>query len=242
MGVVMIDAEKLLGKVLQGAVKGGSYKKKGKKKYKKKKKSDDLMGGLLGGLTSGKGLVTAIGLGIGAYEILKNKSPQAQPQVGGASPSPAVPHTPTSVVTPPPLPSGGSPTAPPAVSNMESSAENNQESAEQVLAVRLIQTMVAAAHADGMLDEEEEQQILEKLQEEGLSTEEKQFLLSQLHNPLTIQELSAGISDPATAQIMYGLAVSTIIIDTPEERAWLDQLAASLGISENIAKFIEAEL
>lgn len=233
----MIDAQKLLGKVLQGTLRGGNSKKKGKKKQK----SDALMGGLLGGLSSGKGLVTAIGLGIGAYEILKSKSSPAQPPVGGPPPAQTVAQFPTDGATPPPLPTGSS-SAPPELSTGSPVPESEPASAEQALAVRLIQTMVAAAHADGRLDEAEEQQILEKLQEEGLSSEEKQFLFGQLHNPLSVQALSDGISDPATAQMMYGLAVSTIVIDTAEERAWLDQLAASLGLSENITQFIETEL
>ena len=100
----MIDAERLLGKVLSGAM-GSTGKKRKKRKYRK---NDDLVGGLIGGLTSGKGLVTAIGLGIGAYEILKSKSAAA----GGTAPTPpsiqtSVPpfqSSPAAIRTPPPPP------------------------------------------------------------------------------------------------------------------------------------------
>lgn len=102
----MIDAEKLLGKVLSGAMNSG-----GKKGRKKKRKNDDMMSSLLGGLTSGKGLITAIGLGVGAYEILKAQKGAAQttvsstpPPMGGASVPPP---------TPPPVPGSAAPPAPP---------------------------------------------------------------------------------------------------------------------------------
>ncbi|PID45551.1 MAG: hypothetical protein CR981_00435 [Proteobacteria bacterium] len=108
------------------------------------------------------------------------------------------------------------------------------------MALRLIQTMIAAAHADGVLDEEEEQFILEKLQQEQeLNHEEKRFLLAQLHQPKRIDELVAGINQPAIAQTMYSLAASTIVIDTREERQWLDQLAAALSLSDKVKQFIE---
>jgi len=245
----MIDAEKLLSKVLAGAMQSSTGKKK---KKKKRKKSDDLMGGVLGGLTSGKGLVTAIGLGIGAYEILKNKTPattQGQTPPAPQTPqntiqSQAVPPSP-SAAAPPPLP--GSQVTPPAPAwapgtAKEPPAESISQAAEQELAVRLIQTMVAAAHADGDLDSDEEMRILEKLQQQGLEKEEKQFLLAQLQHPKGIDELVSDINDPLMAQTMYSLAASTIIVDTAEERQWLDQLASALTLSENVKQFIEKEL
>ena len=237
----MIDAERLLGKVLSGAMSGTGRKKR---RYRK---SDDLVGGLLGGLASGKGLVTAIGLGIGAYEILKSKSAAPVPgsisQQPYSSPAPPVPPSPSGgTAAPPPLPPlQETPPIPAAVA--PAAPETPTGGDIQDLAVRLIQTMVAAAHADGTLDEEEEKRILEKLSEDqGLNSEEKQFLLAQLHNPKTIGELVAGINQPVVAQTMYSLAVATIVIDTPEERQWLDSLAAALSLSENVKQFIEKDL
>lgn len=232
----MIDAEKLLGKVLSSGVKGI---KKGKKKKKKKhKKSDDMMSGLLGGLTSGKGLITAIGLGVGAYEILKNKPSnqtgtlQQPPQNPAVPPPPTPPQTSAAPPPPPPLPGQQAQ----AVAIPET-PKNNED-----IAIRLIQTMVASAYADGQMDSDEETQVLGQMQEQDLTSEEKQFLLSQLHSPKPIAELTAGINEPLIAQTMYSLAVSAIIIDTPEERQWLDELAQALSISDNVKNFIEEEM
>ncbi len=74
--------------------------------------------------------------------------------------------------------------------------------------------MAAAAHADGVMDAEEERAVLDKLRGADLSQEEKMFLLNELHQPKSIDELVAGITDPAVAKTMYMLAVAAIKIDT----------------------------
>ncbi len=236
----MFDAEKLLGKVLSGAMQG--HVKKGKKK--KNRSGDNLIGSLVGSLASGKGLITAIGLGVGAYEILRQSSAKgATGVIGGTGPQPmpapppAPAAAPVSPAMPPPLPSHGAPAGP----AITPPAPGGEATAEQQLAVRLIRVMVAAAHADGQLDEEEERRILERLQEQGLSREERQFLLQELHAPKGIEELTAGVDSPMIAQTLYSLAVATIIIDTDEERRWLDALAASLGVSPAMQRFIEQD-
>jgi len=226
----MIDAQKLLGKVLSGAMSSTG----------KKKKNDNFLGSLVGGLTSGKGLMTVIGLGVGAFEIYQQQSNSSGSQsvAGNVPPQSIPPVPPQSSANPPPIPGGTvTPPAIPAVpQEVEEPAGNEQD-----LAVTLIQTMVAAAHADGALDSEEEGRILEKLQEQGLDKEEKQYILMQLHTPKPISELTRGVDNPMVAQTMYSLAASTIVVDTEQERQWLDDLAKELGISTAMQQFIEEE-
>ncbi len=105
----------------------------------------------------------------------------------------------------------------------------------------MIRVMIAAAHADGTLDEEEEKTILAKLRAAELSPEERMFILDELHQPKTLAELTAGISDPSIAKTMYMLAVNAIAVDSPGERAWLDNLAAGLSISKAVQGFIEEQ-
>ena len=109
------------------------------------------------------------------------------------------------------------------------------------MAVRMIQVMIAAAHADGSMDSEEEEVILERLGTEELSPEERLYLIGEMKRPRDIQELAAGITDSSVAAAMYTLACKTIILDTPEERKWLDELAEALGLSKNVQVFLEGE-
>ena len=98
----MFNPEKLLGKIVGEVVStNGSWGKKGKKKGS---------GSLLGGLASGGGLMTLIGLGVGAYEILKQQGQQAQ---AGGMPPPAPPGAGTTGGPPPPPPPAAAAPPPP---------------------------------------------------------------------------------------------------------------------------------
>ena len=118
-------------------------------------------------------------------------------------------------------------------------APSSQAGAE--LAVRMIQVMVAAAHADGVMDEQEERAVLDKLRGVDLSQEEKMFLLGELHQPKSIEQLVDGVVESGVARTMYMLAVAAAKIDTEAERAWFDQLAGRLGLSKEIQAFIEEQ-
>ena len=118
---------------------------------------------------------------------------------------------------------------------------NEQQISDDDLARRMIQVMIAAAHADGGMDAQERQKIMEKLEDNGLDNEEKEFLTESLDHPLSMDRLVQGITDPAVGRSMYMLAVATVTIDTPEERLWLDTLAARLNISHELKIFIEEQ-
>ena len=240
----MFNPEKLLGKIVGEVVStNGSWSKKGKKK----KGSSSL----LGGLASGGGLMTLIGLGVGAYEILKQQGQQARaggmppPAPPGAGPMGGPPPPPAAAAPPPPPSTGSVPLSPPAapVVGMPAapvaSGPPGLDSAE--LAVRMLQAMVAAAHADGVMDEAEERAVLDRLRGADLDQEEKFFLLDQLHRPKTIEELAAGITDFAVARTMYLLAATAVAIDTEAERAWFDRLARQLGLSQEVQAFLEEQ-
>jgi uncharacterized membrane protein YebE (DUF533 family) len=233
----MFNAEKLLGKVVS-EIMGSSH---GKKRKKSKQKNT-----LVNNLKSGTGLMTAIGLGIGAYEILRSKS---ETGVGGqqyaSQGMPTPPPPPGQQATPPPIPPRpdlARPAAPPPPEKQPSATERpslQSGLSSDDLAIRMIQVMIAAAHADGTMDEQEEKSVLDRLKAESLTQEEKMFMLTEMHNPKSIDHLTEGITDPSTTKAMYMLAVSAIEIDSEAERQWLDQLAAGLGISKAIQSFIE---
>lgn len=243
----MFDAEKLLGKIVGEVMGSGGKSSK-----------------LSSSLGSGSGLMTMIGLGVGAYEILKQKGQQgttgpmgqAPPPPGGGaygagSPPPPPPGAGMAPPSPPPMPaSAPTPPSPAAVNwsappapapSAPAVAPSNAAPSGNSLAVRLIQVMAAAAHADGAMDVDEERAVLDKLRGAELSQEEKMFLLGELHQPKSIDTLVQGITDPGVARTMYMLALATIDIDTQAERAWLDTLASRLGISAEMKAFLEEQ-
>ncbi len=219
----MFDAERLLGKIV-GEVMGGGRGTSGG-------------GSLLEGLASGGGLMTAIGLGVGAFEILRDRQRQ---EAGTPAAGAQVPPPPPGSMTggpPPPAPGAGSPEAAPPPPPPGSQAKID----ESELARRMIRVMIAAAHADGVLDAQEQEAILERLERAELSGEEKTFLMRELDNPWSIDRLVDGISDPGVAGTMYMLAVSTITLDTEKESEWLDRLASRLGLDDQVRRFIEQQ-
>jgi uncharacterized membrane protein YebE (DUF533 family) len=224
----MFDAEKLLGKIIGEVVGGGKSS-------------------MLNKVGAGSGLLTVIGLGVGAYEILKQQQDQKAPAAG--MPPPPGPDWSRSAPPPPPpgMAQGGAPPPPPPmpetapVASPLAGAPPSAGPAAQELSVRLIRIMVAAAHSDGTMDAAEERAVLDKMRGAELTQEEKLFLLNELHQPRGLEELTAGITDPSVAKTMYMLAVATISIDTERERAWLNELAGLLGISKEIQAFIEEQ-
>lgn len=236
-----MNMEKLLGKLLQEAMGGqfgNAYGSQDKKKSLPTNTS--LLGSLTNQLASGKGLMTAIGLGVGAYEVFRT-SGQRQEQQGPPmaaqnwSTAPPAPGAVASQPPPPPPSAAGPAQARPAVPPTAAAPSGG----EQDLAGRLVQVMIAAAHADGTLDADEERAILDRLRGAELSQEEKMFLLEELHHPRSIAELTEGIGSLRLAQAVYAVALSTIHVDTESERRWLNDLGAALGLSEEVCRFIE---
>jgi len=199
----MFNVEKLLGKIVKEAIGGRGGKSS-----------------IIDNLASGGGLMTAIGLGVGAFEILRDKQTQTS-NPPPPPPRPGVSHS----TSPPPLPGKNQGTPPPPVPPLPAGSLKDSE-----LAVRMIQVIIAAAYADGILDDNEKETILKQFEKAELSQEEIDFLLKEMDSPKNIEELTAGIDNPDIGKVMYNLAVQCVPIDTEEERKWFDQLARALAI------------
>lgn len=102
--------------------------------------------------------------------------------------------------------------------------------------------MVAAANADGQIDDEERRDMVEHLGRAGLGPAEQAALTQELANPLPPSALMAGIRTPAMAEQVY--LVSLVAIDVPgdAEKAYLRGLAAMLNLSPAVVARLEAQL
>jgi uncharacterized membrane protein YebE (DUF533 family) len=180
------------------------------------------------GVAGSSALMTVIGIGVAAYEHMSSQKPQTPPV-------PHLPHQGAGGGTPPPPPppagAGKGPSKAPAppVPSAPGPAPDS------TIAIRCIQAMIAAAHADGAMDAQELKAIMERLERAELTPEEKEWLIREFQRPLSIDELCEGITDPAVARTMYMLAKSAIVVDTDAERKWLSRLAKALGLEEEAA-------
>lgn len=104
--------------------------------------------------------------------------------------------------------------------------------------------MVAAAHADGMLDPAERASIVAELESQELSSDERTFIAQELSNPRRIQEIVQGISDIREKERLLAAACIAIVVDTEGEQRFLVQLGEALGIAaerrEEIVREVEA--
>ena len=94
----------------------------------------------------------------------------------------------------------------------------------------LLRAMLAAAKADGHIDEQEQGRIDAYLQKLNLDPEALHFVKNELAKPLNIKEVAAGADSPAAAAEIYLTSLLTINIDNDQERAYLEDLARELKL------------
>lgn len=95
----------------------------------------------------------------------------------------------------------------------------------------MLRAMIQAAKADGEIDAEERAKILDQLGE--VSPEERAFVEAELAAPLDIQGLAQDTSDAMKAQV-YATSLMAIEVDKQAEAAYLAQLAAALGLPDEV--------
>ncbi len=101
----------------------------------------------------------------------------------------------------------------------------------------LVRAMIAAAHADGALDDEERHAILGRLTRDELSQEERDTLGRELEAPWAIERLAAQVTSRRLAEEVYAASLLAIRVDTPAEHKYLVRLAGLLGLDgETVAR------
>ena len=104
-----------------------------------------------------------------------------------------------------------------------------------------MQAMIAAAAADGRIDDDERARILGRADAAGIDAAGRQFLEAELAAPKSAETI-ASATRPALAPDVYGASVLAISLDTAEERAYLDRLAGALGLSDAQRADVHARL
>ncbi|WP_428426281.1 tellurite resistance TerB family protein [Pararhizobium sp.] len=161
------------------------------------------------------GLAAIAGLGYQAYKNYQaGKEPVAQPDAQ-AQPE----------LLPPPANSGFS-TEPAVIRN------------DFVLV--LVRAMIAAARADGHIDDVERARIMDKVKVSGLDSEAEQFLHEELSKPVDLDAMVAAAVTEEERVELYTASRLAIDADSRAERGYLDQLAGRLGLADALIDHIEA--
>lgn len=131
------------------------------------------------------------------------------------------------------VPMGGPVAAAPAGTGFEPQAMSNET------AVRILRAMIAAAAADGRIDQRESEKILSAFRQSGANAEADAFLSREIETPATAAILAQGVHSETEAIEVYTAARIAIDPDTPAEQTFLADLAGRLGIAPALAAQID---
>jgi len=112
----------------------------------------------------------------------------------------------------------------------------------QALSQTLLRAMIAAAKADGHIDQDEQRRIFGEVDRLDLGAEEKAFVIEELSRPLDVQAVVAGATCPERAAEIYAASLLAVDPDTPAERAYLSLLAERLGLEPALVDHLHANV
>ncbi len=107
----------------------------------------------------------------------------------------------------------------------------------------IFRAMINAAKADGQIDKAEADRIVSKIGEMGASQEAQAFVLTEMQKPMETDALiAAAAGHPELAGQLYAASLLAIEVDTPAERAYLQNLGAGLGLNTHTINALEKAL
>jgi uncharacterized membrane protein YebE (DUF533 family) len=225
----MFDPKKLLDDLLGSNVPGtGGTVRDGAGKAIQMAKDNPLAAGALVAVLLGTGTgrsVTGSAVKLGglaaigglAYNAYKNWQ-------AGKEPAEAGPGQPE--LLPPPADTGFHP--------------DNAPQGDTEFALTLIRAMIAAAKADGRIDDEERKRISDKLGLAGIGGDAEKFLMAELAAPLDLDALAAAAKTEEQKVELYAASRLAIEPDSRAERGYLDLLAGRLGLPDALIDHVEA--
>ncbi len=161
------------------------------------------------------GLAAVAGL---AYKAYQNYSKGAEPEAATTTREPEL--------LPPPADTAFDP------------AQMPQGEAEFALVIA--RAMIAAARADGHIDEPERARIADRLRLSGIGADAEAFLLAELEKPVDLDGLVAAARTDAQKVELYTASRIAVEPNTRAERGYLDLLAGRLKLPDALVDHIEA--
>lgn len=106
----------------------------------------------------------------------------------------------------------------------------------------MLQAMIAAAKADGHIDERERNMIRSQAEDLGLSPELRQFITQELNSPLDPAKIASSVSSPEQAAELY--LMSLLIVDDQNfmEKNYLQELARQLRLAPEMVARLEKQV
>ncbi len=106
----------------------------------------------------------------------------------------------------------------------------------------LLKAMIAAAKADGHVDDNERNAIIQQVEKLGLGDTAAAMIAEELNQPLDINAVVAGVSSPEQAAEIYLISRVVLDVDNDQEKAYLEQLAAALKLAPSLVAELEKQV
>ena len=106
----------------------------------------------------------------------------------------------------------------------------------------IMRAMIAAAYADGHIDETERQKIFAQVETMELTVNEKAMLFDELRKPMTLSELVQSVPDAQTGIEVYAASVSAIDLNQSISGQYLKALANQLCLPRELVQSIHHQL
>ncbi|MBX9700102.1 MAG: tellurite resistance TerB family protein, partial [Acetobacteraceae bacterium] len=94
----------------------------------------------------------------------------------------------------------------------------------------MLRAMIQAAQADGQVDRDEIDRILDRLREHGEEAEAQAFVEAELMRAPDPEALAREVRSPEQGARLYAASLLAIEVDTPGERGHLARLATALRL------------
>ncbi|MBO6637528.1 MAG: tellurite resistance TerB family protein [Roseitalea sp.] len=106
----------------------------------------------------------------------------------------------------------------------------------------LVRAMIAAARADGHIDEDERARIIDKLAVSGIDDDEQSFIRAELAKPVDLDSIVGAAKTEAQRVELYTASRLAIDPKSRAERGYLDMLAGRLRLPDPLVDHIEATI
>ena len=121
----------------------------------------------------------------------------------------------------------------------QSVAALNDESAN-ARSLSIIKAIIAAAKADGTVDEREHKAIIEQIETAGLEDSSSKILVEEFQKPLNAIEIASEADSPEAAVEIYLASLLMTDKSNAAEQSYLDDLAVALNLQSSLVQQLEA--
>ncbi len=116
------------------------------------------------------------------------------------------------------------------------------QQASPQLALSIVRSMIAAAKADGGMDDQETQKIMGHIEAAGLSAQENMAMMRELASTADVATIATGAQTPEEAAQIYLAAVLVCDSQCANEQAFLASLATALKLDPAFTQSLQQQL